>query len=45
MASVLFANGLVIDGLGGYLDRADELVEDARFVRVGHCFASPDRCI
>ena len=35
MASVLFANGLVIDGLGGHCERADVLVEDARIVTVG----------
>src|SRR6476661_8293592 len=33
--SVLFVNGLVIDGLGGYRERADVLVEDAGIARVG----------
>src|SRR5258708_21616082 len=33
--SVLFVNGLVIDGLGGYQERADVLVEDSRIARVG----------
>ena len=33
--SILFANGLVIDGLGGYRERADVLVEDSRIARVG----------
>jgi imidazolonepropionase-like amidohydrolase len=33
--SVVFVNGLVIDGLGGYRERADVLVEDSRIARVG----------
>ena len=32
---VLFVNGLVIDGLGGYRERADVLIEDSRIARVG----------
>jgi imidazolonepropionase-like amidohydrolase len=32
---VLFVNGLVVDGLGGFLERADVLVEDSRITRVG----------
>ena len=34
--STLFLNGLLIDGLGGYQERADLLVEGQRIAQVGH---------
>jgi imidazolonepropionase-like amidohydrolase len=33
--AVLFVNGLVVDGLGGFRERADVLVEGARIANVG----------
>ena len=38
---VLFKNGLVIDGLGGYLERADGLVEGERIAAVGQDLSVP----
>jgi imidazolonepropionase-like amidohydrolase len=38
--SIVFVNGLVIDGLGGVLERADVVVEGERIARIGTNLAS-----